>query len=135
MTWKFSPSTNGFYPSDFLEEYASLPTDLVDVTDAEYAALFEGQSTGKRIIAGADGYPINANQLPPSTTELAGQRDSRLAEAALRIAPLQDAFDLGTATAGEMASLTAWKQYRVAVNRVDLTKSPVTWPSQPAATA
>lgn len=135
MTWKFSASTNGFYPAEFLEDYASLPTDLVDVSDEEYAALFEGQSNGKRITAGSDGRPIQAEPLPPTTAELASKRDALLAEAALRIAPLQDASDLGTSTAAETALLTAWKQYRVAVNRVDLTKPPVTWPSHPATTA
>lgn len=132
MTWKFSASTNGFYPVEFLESYATLPTDLVEVSDEEYAALFEGQSNGKRITAGPDGRPMQADPLPPTVAQLGAKRDALLAEAALRIAPLQDAADLGTSTAAETASLTAWKQYRVAVNRVDLTKLPVMWPSQPA---
>lgn len=46
------------------------------------------------------------------------KRDELLSNAALRIAPLQDAVDLGDATDADMASLKAWKQYRVAVNRV-----------------
>ena len=59
-------------------------------------------------------------------------RDGLLSMAALRIAPLQDASDLGTATSAEAASLLVWKQYRVAVNRVDLSAQDLSWPAAPA---
>lgn len=71
----------------------------------------------------------------PSLTQrqLAGtERDRLLAIAALVIAPLQDAVDLNDATAAETAQLKRWKQYRVEVNRVDLSDVPVVWPDQPA---
>ncbi|CAL8476392.1 tail fiber assembly protein [Caballeronia sp. S22] len=59
-------------------------------------------------------------------------RDALLAAAAVAIAPLQDAVDLDIATDGEVAFLKQWKQYRVAVNRVDLTQAAISWPSVPA---
>ena len=59
-------------------------------------------------------------------------RDALLAVAALRIAPLQDALDLGAATDADVATLKAWKQYRVAVNRVDLASTDTMWPIPPA---
>ncbi|EJA5115465.1 tail fiber assembly protein, partial [Salmonella enterica] len=46
-----------------------------------------------------------------------------------KIAPLQDAVDLGIATDDEKARLDEWKKYRVRVNRVD-TSNP-DWPEQP----
>ncbi|EAR0347313.1 tail fiber assembly protein [Salmonella enterica] len=46
-----------------------------------------------------------------------------------KIAPLQDAVDLGMATDDEKAQLDEWKKYRVLVNRVD-TSNP-DWPEQP----
>lgn len=46
-------------------------------------------------------------------------------------APLQDAVDLAIATTAETAMLTSWKQYSVAVNRVDLTQTSPTWPAVP----
>ena len=52
-----------------------------------------------------------------------------------KIAPLQDAVDLDLATADEIASLTAWKTYRVAVNRVPTQAgypSTIDWPVQPS---
>lgn len=63
------------------------------------------------------------------------RRDSLLATAALRIAPLQYAADLNLATDAEASSLIDWKQYSVDVNRVsDQAGFPVTldWPAPPA---
>lgn len=55
-----------------------------------------------------------------------------IAQATIAIAPLQDAVDLGEATEDEAASLKAWKQYRVAVNRIDAnTAEDITWPESP----
>lgn len=63
------------------------------------------------------------------------KRDELLAIAALRIAPLQDAIDLGESTNSDEVRLTLWKKYRVAVNRViEQPNYPceVTWPPPPA---
>ncbi|WP_371318729.1 tail fiber assembly protein [Pseudomonas gingeri] len=63
------------------------------------------------------------------------QRDSLLTTAGLRIAPLQDAVDLGDATSADTTNLTFWKLYRVAVNRVsEQTGFPanINWPAPPA---
>lgn len=71
-----------------------------------------------------------ASQLLLATAE----RDSRLAEAAIRIAPLQDAVDLDEATDQEVADLKLWKQYRVLVNRVNAQPgfpSDISWPKRP----
>lgn len=68
-------------------------------------------------------------------TNAVGIRDMYLSTAALRIAPLQDAADLGDATDAETAELKAWKQYRVAVNRVHQQAgwpAVVEWPLIPA---
>lgn len=63
------------------------------------------------------------------------KRDQLLQLAALRIAPLQDAVDIGTATEAEAAMLLSWKQYRVALNRISEQPgypSEITWPAAPA---
>lgn len=55
-----------------------------------------------------------------------------LNEATAKIAPLQDAVDTGMATDGEKAHLTAWKTYRVLLNRIDASKAPdIEWPIIP----
>ncbi|WP_196245002.1 tail fiber assembly protein, partial [Xenorhabdus bovienii] len=49
-----------------------------------------------------------------------------------KIAPLQDAVELNIATDAEKSALTAWRKYRVLLNRVDCTTAPdVKWPEQP----
>jgi len=58
-----------------------------------------------------------------------------MAQATAAIAPLQDAVDLDEATDKETASLKLWKQYRVALNRIDAnTADLLTWPDLPAST-
>lgn len=62
------------------------------------------------------------------------ERDLRLSLAAIRIAPLQDAVDLGESTPEEEAALLAWKRYRVQLNRVDQQvgfPQEIEWPKQP----
>ncbi|ECB7116861.1 tail fiber assembly protein, partial [Salmonella enterica subsp. enterica serovar Typhimurium] len=62
--------------------------------------------------------------------EAEGTKSRLLQTAAEKIAPLQDAVDLGIATDDEKAQLDEWKKYRVLVNRVD-TSNP-DWPEKPA---
>jgi hypothetical protein len=58
-----------------------------------------------------------------------------LGSAGIRIAPLQDAVDLGDASDSDVASLKLWKQYRVTLNRIERqTGFPATvdWPAAPS---
>ena len=134
----YSPSTSGFYPRDMQAEFeaaGTCPDDLVDVADEDYDLLMQAPSIGKRVVPGPDGYPI-AEEIPgPSAEEIATRnkavRDGFLAVAALRIDPLQDAEDLGMATAEESAKLVAWKRYRVDLIRTDITAAGPTWPETP----
>ncbi|KIU47543.1 tail fiber protein [Pseudomonas putida] len=65
------------------------------------------------------------------------QRDGLMAVATARMAPLQDAVDLGEATASEEAVMLSWKRYRVALNRIELQPEfpIVDWPASPETTA
>ncbi|EGY7498541.1 tail fiber assembly protein, partial [Escherichia coli] len=59
-------------------------------------------------------------------------KNSLMQMASEHIAPLQDAVDLDIATEEEASLLTAWKTYRVLLNRVDTTvASDVEWPVAP----
>ncbi|EHI1800100.1 TPA: tail fiber assembly protein [Salmonella enterica subsp. enterica] len=60
--------------------------------------------------------------------EAEGTKSRLLQMASGKIAPLQDAVDLGIATDDEKAQLDEWKKYRVLVNRVD-TSNP-DWPAK-----
>ncbi|MGE0972349.1 tail fiber assembly protein [Klebsiella sp. WOUb02] len=50
-----------------------------------------------------------------------------------KIAPLSDAVELGIQTDDEVAQLTEWKKYRVALSRIDTSTAPdIAWPEIPA---
>lgn len=73
--------------------------------------------------------PISKEQL---MTEAEQQKQSLLSEASNILAPLQDAVDLDMATDEEKVQLTAWKKYRVLLNRVDTSTAPdIEWPLKP----
>ncbi|QAY26316.1 tail fiber assembly protein [Salmonella enterica subsp. diarizonae serovar 61:k:1,5,(7)] len=61
--------------------------------------------------------------------EVEGTKSRLLQMASGKIAPLQDAVDLGIATDDEKARLDEWKKYRVLVNRVDISNPD--WPQKP----
>lgn len=130
----FLAANTGFY---IYPVSSSIPDEAKEITEEVYNALFAGQETGKVITADKDGYPVLADP-PPLTQEqevtVADAKKSRLmADATVAINPLQDAVDLDMATDAEKALLTAWKKYRVLLNRIDTSKAPgITWPDQPA---
>ena len=71
---------------------------------------------------------LHAAQVDAAKDEIS----QRLSAAANAIAPLQDAVDMGIATNAEQAMLTSWKQYRVALSRIDADTAPdIAWPERP----
>ncbi|CUJ00101.1 Bacteriophage tail assembly protein [Achromobacter aegrifaciens] len=138
----YSMSTKGFYVPEIHGD--DIPPDAVELERGavEHEELLMGTTLGRVIVADERGYPMLQDR-PPETDEALrrralGERDTLLAEAAIRIAPLQDAVDVGEATAEEEAALTAWKRYRVALNRIE--QSPgfprdFAWPERPGQTA
>ncbi|WP_236708794.1 MULTISPECIES: tail fiber assembly protein [unclassified Pseudomonas] len=68
------------------------------------------------------------------SSETLQRRDELLQVAAIRIAPLLDAQELGKATDDELARLQAWRLYRVELNRLDKQAgfpSSIDWPVAP----
>lgn len=135
----YSPSRNGFYAREMEPDFVAAgtwPGDLIDVSDEDYASLMQAPSSGLTIVPGPDGYPTTVEAPKPSDEEIEANniavRDSLISAAALRIAPLQDAVDLGVATTEEESALLAWKRYRVDVNRVDLSVQAPQWPTVPS---
>ena len=91
----YSPSTRGFYSEDVhgarrvqvmqgededrrLVEVdnptSKIPADAVEITDEEWAALLEGQATGKVIQPGANGHPVLATPPGPALADYLPQR-------------------------------------------------------------
>lgn len=127
---------NGFIAvgaDEFVSTWADNPNFLtlsegVSVYEVETAALPEDIST--RVYRYVDGQFIPFVQ---PAAEVAEQRKGvLLSQAAAAIAPLQDAVDIDDVTDAERASLQAWKKFRVALNRLDLSAAPdIDWPAVP----
>lgn len=138
----YSASTGGFYTPPLHGE--DIPADALALErgDTEHGELLAGTTIGRVIVADERGYPMLQDR-PPETDEALrlralAERDIFLAEAAIRIAPLQDAVDVGEATTEEEAALTAWKRYRVALNRIEQAAGfprDFAWPERPGQTA
>ncbi len=108
------------------------PADGADdeIIPGQYSLLDKAGYDAIRSIQEAENAPTPEQVLAAANA----QRDALLLVAGLRIAPLQDAVDLGNATEDDKESLTLWKLYRVEVNRVpDQPKYPntITWPTPP----
>lgn len=76
---------------------------------------------------------------PPTTEQIGAaallDKKTLMEWAGVQISPLQDAVDLEEATEIEIGQLRAWKQYRVALNRIeqqDGWPERVKWPDQPS---
>lgn len=115
----------------------------IKITQKQYDKALEGMQSGMEVTID-DGFkvafpPPPPPPPPPTEQELAAaalsQRDLALSVAALRIAPLQDAVDLGDETPADVAALKQWKQYRVGLNRIEQQAGfplSVDWPVMPS---
>lgn len=111
----------------------TVPFTAAAQDDTEY-----GPELYARAIAGDFGEI--AAYAPPTFTEeqliemAVARRNAQLADAAIQIAPLQDAVDLDEATAQEQALLRLWKAYRVALSRIEQQPGypqDIQWPDAP----
>lgn len=81
-----------------------------------------------------DGAAWIAYVAPMTEAQALALRASLMGEAGRQISPLQDAVDLGVATDVEATLLREWKEYRVALNRVQGQPGfpvDVLWPAPP----
>ena len=67
----YSKSTGGFYAREIHGD--NIPADAVEITDAEHAALIEGQSQGKVIVADESGRPVLKDPPPPTHEQIIAQ--------------------------------------------------------------
>ena len=91
-------------------------------------------SLGSRYEDGEFIVPEPPEPPPLSAADARTRREALLAQAALRIAPLEDAIDLDLETPEDIEALTAWKQYRVELSRIEQQASfpdAIEWPVAP----
>lgn len=65
----YSKSTGGFYSREIHGD--NIPADAVEITEAEHAALIEGHSIGKVIVADENGRPILVDPPAPTAEQIA----------------------------------------------------------------
>ncbi|MCX8566968.1 MAG: virus tail fiber assembly protein, lambda gpK [Glomeribacter sp. 1016415] len=136
MIFYYSKSEPGFYCVGIHGD--NIPKDAVSITQEEHTALLNAQSKGKWIQSDENGYPVAVDPPPLTPEEWADinlrRRQARLSQAALKVAPLQDAVDLNIATDDEKQLLKEWKLYRVALNRIEQhanLSAEIDWPKPP----
>ena len=64
----YSKTTSGFYDTAIHGD--NIPSDAVEITPAVHAALLEGQSHGKAIIADVNGHPVLQDPPPPTAEQI-----------------------------------------------------------------
>lgn len=149
----YSKKENAFYIKGI---NLSIPDDVIPVDESEYARI----TADGCFMPNREGEPIKSERRPSQyhtwdgyswvideaglkaledehqrqlVSDANAKKTVLMTEAAERIAPLQDASDLGIATNEELAQLKAWKTYRVLLSRVDVSKAPdVEWPEKPS---
>ncbi|MFB6328742.1 tail fiber assembly protein [Pantoea deleyi] len=129
----YSSGTGGFY-LESVHDY--IPDDAVKIDSETYNSLLSGQEKGLVITADKKGNPQLTN--PPALSKAEqvalaeAKRSLLMAAATVAMNPLMDAVDLGEATSEEEAQLKSWRQYRVTLNRLELSTAPdVKWPDKP----
>ncbi|MGD8163376.1 tail fiber assembly protein [Pantoea sp. FN0307] len=136
----YSATTGGFYLKEMIDVYKDsgdgLPDDVIEITSEDQQKLMDGQSEGKVIVADDNGYPVLRERPAPTREEEEKvaqlEKVNSMKVATDIINTLQDAVELGMATDDEAALLTAWKKYRVMLNRVDTSTAPdIEWPEAP----
>lgn len=152
---KFSVKTQGFYSND--NDYGeNLPADAINITEKQYRDFYSGLNENRHIYLSDEGLKLSdikpdnyhswdneknrwvlsdeaaTQQKKDAITSANNKKESLMAAAAVEIAPLQDAVDLGMASDEEKSLLNKWKVYRVLLNRIDTALAPdINWPEKP----
>lgn len=105
--------------------------------DAEAISLPDGSpvSSGYSYLGGTFEAPPQISPPPVTAPQVLAERSGRLTAATREIDPLQDLVDLGEASEDDEDKLLEWKQYRVAVSKVQTQPGfpeSVEWPAAPA---
>ncbi|WP_458379199.1 phage tail assembly chaperone [Pseudomonas chlororaphis] len=111
-----SKAARSFYDPAINE---SMPDDAVEISAERHAELLAGQSEGKVISWGTDGFPTLMNPPPPSAEELSAAerywRDQQLSETDGVVARHRDELETGGETTLTSAQYSELQVYRRAL--------------------
>lgn len=130
---KFAYNSDGIIVSASTDVSSLFPVNL-SVSECECTEDISVEELSSGIYRYEDGKIRKDEEIESGRliSQAESKKQSLLSEAAKVIAPLQDAVDLGMVTDEEKAKLTAWKTYRVLLNRVDTSLAPnIDWPEKP----
>lgn len=106
-------------------------TEVIEYNDSNIAGpgyLYDGAAFSRPPLTDEEQAVVDQQ----NAESVSAMKQTLMDEASLKISILQDAVDLDMATDDEKTRLTAWKQYRVLLNRVDTSStSNVVWPDKP----
>lgn len=132
----YSKTTNGFYTREIHGE--NIPADAVEINAEQHAALLQGQSEGKLIVADENGYPVLVDQPAPTAEQLATQaraeRDTKLSATNWLVERHREEQETGTTTltAQQYADLLAYRQALRDVPQQAGFPETINWPVAPA---
>lgn len=123
----YSKTTQGFYSTEVNGD--NMPEDVVEVPNADYTYLMQGQAEGKLIAPNSNGFPVLEDKPAPTNEEL---KNLCKEEARIR---MQDTDYSQTADVAELLlNVEEFKTYRAAVRQLFLMPVPnPTWPEEPVA--
>ncbi|AJJ01594.1 caudovirales tail fiber assembly family protein [Yersinia pseudotuberculosis] len=139
---KFSPANSMFYPQYMIDDgtfHADLPTDLIDITDAENTTYWRQMPPPGQVLGVIKGRPGWVDLPPPSAIDIAAKKAALTAQAKAKktkligdasdeIDVLKDRIELGQDKADE---LKLWKSYRIALDDIDVSAPDINWPESP----
>lgn len=141
MKYKYSATTNAFYPYAMEDEYRAAgvwPTDGVDIEEGTFAS-FQNPPAGKVRVAGPDGHPAWADTPSPTKEQLiasAHEQKASLINAAnayVNSKQWPGKAALGRLKGNELAQYNLWLDYLDALEAIDTSTAPdIAWPAYPA---
>lgn len=127
----YNATNNGFYVNEINE----IPSESVEITAELHAELMQKQSEGFTIKPDENGAPI-AVKPALNTDEIRAVNKARKSQlisyAGQQLSILQDVVEFSEATDNDIAQLTEWRRYRVALSKIDADVGhEIEWPEQP----
>ncbi len=107
----YAKSTGGFYRDD-IHTASQIPTDAVEITEAQYLGLMDAQAQGKEIQANEAGFPVAGDHIDTPadiTARLKGQAQAALEKSDVNILRMYEAG---------VPVPVAWRDYRVSLRAI-----------------
>ena len=137
MNIYYAKSTNGFYDTAIHGD--AIPSDAVEITQQQHAALLQGQSEGKLIAADENGYPILQDPPQPTADQMAGtaraERDRLIESVRWRIERHNDELALGIEPTEPLEPLLQYVQALRYVPQQAGFPGDIDWPVNPLGAA